>query len=252
MKIKEYMNYQHTTYTEIMNIARGIDPKVLGVLSYEDLFDDKYRDQKYQDWYDQLLNPLITDYKNKCAMYLHDVLCNTINEAFLVLPNTGYLTSTGEETTTFDGRIPSDYIPCVDLEGIVEGIRSLQYRYQLRPFWNRNSYTVTGNNETITIIPYGNSILEFIDFNRKQFSRSFGETNLGKLERSVQLRNTKFDYDIHVPQLSMTEDRSITGKYEEAVRRHLILQKLMQDECTGSIYSSTIDVEGNVTLVEID
>lgn len=252
MKIKEYIDFQNTTYEEIMNIARGIDPKILGVLSYEDLFNDKYRDQKYQEWYNKLLNPRISDYKNKSAMYIHKVLSNTINEASLVLPNTGYLISTGEETKMFTGDIPVEYIPCVDLEGIVEGIRSLQYRYQFQPFWNRNSYTVSGNNETVTIIPQGSSIIEFIDFNRKQFNRSFGETNLGMLERSVQLRNTKFDYDIHIPQLSLYEDRSIPRTYEEAVRRHLILQKLMQDECTGSIYSSTIDVDGNVILVEID
>lgn len=251
MKIKEFIDYQHSTYTEIMNIGNNIDPKLLGILNYEDLFNDKYRNQQYQVWFEELIQPKITEFHNKRAMYLHNVLCNTINEASLVLPCTGYRTSTGEETTTFDCRVPSDYIPCVDLEGVVEGIRSLEYRYQIRPYWNRNSYTLTGNNETVNIIAYG-GVLNFIDENRKNFSRSFGETNLGKLERAVQLRNTKFDYEIHIPQLSPSEDRQVTGKYEEAVRRHLILQKLMDDECTGSMYTSTLDSEGNVTLQEID
>jgi hypothetical protein len=250
MKIKDYINYQDSTYLEIINIANGIDPKILGILTYEDLFNDKYRDQKYEHWYEQLLHPLITEFRNNCSIYLNDVLCNTINEAYLVLPNTGYLFSTGEETTTFNSRIPNDYIPCVELEGIVEGIRNLEHRYKLRSYWNR-SYTLTGNNETVSILPYG-SVLRFIDENRKSFKRSFGETNLGKLERSVQLRGSKFDYNIHIPQLTPSEDRQVTGKYEEAVRRHLILQKLMDDNCTGSKYRSIIDAEGNVTLEEID
>lgn len=251
MKIKEYMDYQHSTYTEIMNIGNNIDPKLLGILNYEDLFNDKYRNIQYQEWYYELIQPKVSEFRNNCSMYLHNVLSNIINEASLVLPNTGYLTSTGEETTTFDCRIPSDYIPCVELEGIVEGVRALEYKYQIRPYWNRSPYTLTGNNETITVMTYG-GVIQFIDENRKQFSRSFGETNLGKLERSVHLRNTKFDYDIHIPQLTPSEDRSVSGKYEEAVRRHLILQKLMEDNCTGIMYLSTIDEEGNVTLQEID
>lgn len=252
MKIKEFIDYQKIKYSEIMNIGNNIDPKLLGILNYEDLFNDKYRDNQYQIWFEELIQPSINEFRNNCAIYIQNVLCNTINEASLVLPFTGHLISTGEETTRFDCRIPSDYIPCVDLEGIVDGIRNLEYRYQIRPFWNRNNnYKLSGNNETVNIFPYG-SVINFIDENRKNFSRSFGETNLGKFERAVQLRNTKFDYDIHIPQLTPSEDRQLTDKYEEAVRRHLILQKLMDDECTGNMYTSTIDPEGNVTLQEID
>jgi hypothetical protein len=250
MNIKEYMSFQDDDYEEIVNIANSIDPKLIGILTYEDLFNDKYRDYKLEEWYHKLVSPKVRMYKEKCKIFLDDVLCDTINNASLVLPSTGYLTNTGEETYQFDGKIPYDYVPCIDLEGIVHGIQMLEHRYLIDPFWDRTVYRLSGNNETITIYPEASSLIRFIDNNRNKFRKSFGESNLGIMERYMRIRESKFDYEICIPQLSPLEDRHLTGKYEEAVRRHLILQKLMEDECTGLSYSSTIDLEGNVTLEE--
>lgn len=252
MNIKEYMSFQDDEYQEIVNIAKNIDPKLIGILTYEDLFNDKYRDSKLEEWYHQLVSPKVRMYKEKCKLFLDDVLCDTINNASRVLRCTGYLTSTGEETYEFYNNIPYDYVPCVDLESIVHGIQMLEHRYHIDPFWNRSVYKLSGNNEIITIYPEGSSLIRFIDANRARFRKSFGETNLGTMERYMRIRESKFDYEICIPQLSPVEDRHLTGKYEEAVRRHLILQKLMEDECTGTTYVSTIDLEGNVTLEEIE
>lgn len=247
MNIKQYKDFQFKAYSHIMNIANGIDIKLLGILTFDDLFNDKYRSKELQEYYNELVKPLIEKYRTDNAIHIQTVLCNIINDAAQVLDKTGYLTSTGAETTVFDCRVPNDYIPCIELEGLIEGVYSLQYRYQFKPYWAREEYSLFGNNETVSITPA--SLAEtFIDDNRKKFSRTFAESSLGKMARSVRIQDKMFDYDIHIPQISPAEERYFTNKYEEAVRRHLILKKLMDDECTGKIYNSTIDKDGNVTL----
>lgn len=236
---------------EIRRIANAIDPKLLSFLTYQDLFDDKYLDPELGNQYRLQLYDLIIDNKVQTRLQVEKYLLNFVNDMSSVLECTGYDSSTGESTGMFNtfNSIPSSYIPAYEIEHVWNSVKELAHHDIHIPFWRRYGYTLYGNGETISVMQ-GVSAIEFINNNRILFQRSYGDTNLAKMERSARFRDTHFDYPIYVPALSSFEERNIPNSYEESIRRHLILKEAMEgtlpEDCI--VFTSSIDADGNVIL----
>lgn len=254
MTIKKIVELQQEWDIKIKEASNKIHPKLLGTLAYEDFFNQDLFNNNLNDKYNDLIRPLVSQAKIESNNACDEYLLNFVNDLALIIPCTGYLTSTGKECHRFKGSFPYDYIPSVEVEPIWEGVNQLRYDYVYRPFWEANNYTVFGNNESVVITrDYYNksSQLHYMQTNREKFQRSFGETNLQKLERAIKLRETHFDYPIYVPGLSPNDDNAIKGHVEEAVRRHLILKKIMESTDildTDITFKSIVTIDGDVTL----
>lgn len=251
MNLREIQALQNQRDDEIRYVANSIDPKLMGYLNYQDLFDDKYMDNALMSEYTEKLSTLVHQANLKIQVETEQYLVNFINDMSTVLDNTGYLTSTGEETHSFLNfdSIPESYVPSVEIESVWTAVHELRHKYKYSPFWKKHGYTLYGNGETVCVVP-ASTPQEFIQLNRAQFTKSFGDTNLGKMERAARIKETKFDYPIYVPALSPYEERNIPSSYEEAIRRHLILKEAMEGTLSDEhiAYRSIIDAEGNVTL----
>lgn len=236
---------------EIRHVANSIDPKIISFLNYQDLFDDKYMNHDLMSQYTEKLSALVHQANVKIQVETEQYLVNFINDMSTVMENTGYLTSTGEETHSFLNfdSIPASYVPSVEIEAVWTAVHELRHKYKYSPFWKKHGYTLYGNGETVCVTA-GSTPQDFIVTNRAQFMKSFGDTNLGKMERAARIRETKFDYPIYVPALTPYEERSIPGSYEEAIRRHLILKEAMESTLTEEYFEfrSIIDPDGNVIL----
>ena len=256
MSIQKILEMQNEWWYKITEAAKNIDPKLLGILTYQDLFDDKYCDDSFLHNYNAYVKPLVMDYKAAIITASQNYLLNFINDMSIIFQNTGYDINTGEETHDFDKftNIPAGYKPSLEIEPVWDAVHNLKYEYTFKPFWECCNYVLYGNGESVNISAYSTPV-EFIVKNRAHFKRSFGETNLQKMERMAQIRVSKLDYDVYIPALSKREDDSITGKYEEAIRRHLILKEFMEnDELKHSdslLYSTDIDKKGNINLTDL-
>lgn len=251
--IKELVETQDEWCKKITEAAEYIDKKLLDNLVYMDLFNDKYCDDSLLELYNTHVYPIITNYNENFTNLCNEYLLQHINDMSLILENTGYLLDSAEETHSFKNSIPSDYVPCLEIEHVWESVKNLKHNISFSPFWQKNNYRVFGNNESV-IIESSNKPSTFIVVNRNKFNRSYGETNLEMFERAVNLKNTAFDYEIHIPVLTKSEDNALTGKYEEAVRRHLILRSFMESDNTNDdaiVFESKIDKDGNTTLTDI-
>jgi hypothetical protein len=249
MSIQSLKKLQKDWEDNIVSTANEIDPKLIGLLFYEDIFNDHYCNDKFKQLYLDKIHPLFVQYSQEFKLAEVEYIINFINDMSLILPSTGYLSSTGELTYDFKYAIDSDYIPCVEIEPIYEAVTSMIYDVQVQPFWTKHSYVLFGNNESIQVVadstPSG-----FINANRNKFKRSFGETNIQKMERAVKIKDS-FDYPIIIPALSKFEDTRIPDSYETAVRRHAILKKVMETEgvlVDSSSFVSSLDMDGNVSL----
>lgn len=251
LNLREIQAMQNQRDEEIRHVANGIDPKILGFLNFQDIFDDKYMNIDLMTQYIDKLDALIHQANVKIQIETEQYLVNFINDMSTVLDTTGYLTSTGEETHYFSNynSIPDSYVPSVEIESVWSAVHELRHKYKYSPFWKKHGYTLYGNGETVCVVS-GSTPQDFIQMNRAQFTKSFGDTNLGKMERAARMKETKFDYPIYVPALSPYEERNIPGSYEEAIRRHLILKEAMEGTLSDDhiAYRSIIDAEGNVTL----
>ena len=86
---------------EIRHVANSIDPKIISFLNYQDLFDDKYMNHDLMSQYTEKLSALVHQANVKIQVETEQYLVNFINDMSTVMENTGYLTSTGEETHSF-------------------------------------------------------------------------------------------------------------------------------------------------------
>ena len=237
-----------------MAAANYVDPKLFSVLTFQDIFDDKYADNNIMERYTAEVLPLVEEYRKNIDFHINQYLLNFINDVHILMDVTGYNANTSESTGSFDSMSEIshiDYIPSLEIEPIWNAVMDLRYKYSYTPYWLRNGYTLYGNNETV-IVKNSPTPKKFIEINRESFNRSFGDTNLGKLERAVTIKNSTFDYPIYVPALTQYEDRAIPASYEEAVRRHLILKTAMDNKIQGTIFSSKIDKDGNVELIDLE
>lgn len=253
MNLREIQAMQNQRDEEIRYVANSIDPKLLSLLNFQDVFDDKYMDNNLMVQYNEKLSALIHQANVKIQVETEQYLVDFINDMSTVLPSTGYLTSTGEETHSFLNfdSIPNCYVPSVEIEYVWTAVHELRAKHRYySPFWRHSGYTLYGNGETVCVMA-ASTPKEFIELNRAQFNRSFGDTNLGKLERAVTMKNDFFDYPIYLPALTQFEDRAIPSSYEEAVRRHLILKNVMENNIEGFNFSSKIDKSGNVELTNL-
>ncbi|AFC21513.1 hypothetical protein GAP32_065 [Cronobacter phage vB_CsaM_GAP32] len=252
MNIQEICKEQSVWNDKIISAANHIDPKLLGVLSFQDLFNDKYGDNSLLERYNNEVYPLIHQYKVFMQDKTEKYLLNFINDISCLVDSTGYDSRTGEDTTSFNcfHDIPETYIPSLEIEFIWHSVMEMRY-ISYKPFWCNHGYTLHGNNETICVSSYSTP-KEFITENRKLFQRSFGDTNLGRLERAVLWKDNIFDYPVYMPALSSYEDRAIPASYEESIRRHLILKHAIEHNIDGIVYNSIIDGDGSITLVSIE
>lgn len=235
---------------EIRRVSNFIDPKLLGYLTFQDIFDDKYSNDDLKHLYNEQVYPLIHEYRVQVQVKTEKYLVDFINDMEILLPNTGYDYRTGEETQSFANfdSIPDEYVPCVEIEPVWKSVLEFRHEVNHIPFWKRHSYTLYGNGETVSVVS-AEYPSEFISSNRHSFTKSYGDTNLGKMERSARFKDTHFDYPIYVPALTVYEDRNIPNSYEESVRRHLILKEAMEGTLPDAIVlTSEIDPDGNVKL----
>lgn len=248
MSIKKLKELQKQWDETITAAAKEIDPKLIGLLFFDDLFNDHYQDNNLKIQYEDKILPLVRQYKQEFTIASQAYLLDFVNDMALILPNTGYLSKTGEETHDFKYSFDSSYIPCVEIEPVYEAVQDMQYDVKINPYWNQGNYNLFGNNETVIITAAG-SPLEFCTLNRYKFSKTFPETNLERMARSVRIMDT-FDYPINVVPLTKFEDDRIPGNYETAIRRHAILRKFLeneaiQDEC---VFKSYFNPDGNLRL----
>lgn len=248
MSIKKLKELQKQWGEAIDAAANEIDPKLIGLLFFDDIFNDQYQDNQLQIQYENKVIPLIRGYKQEFAIASQTYLLDFVNDMALILPNTGYLTSTGEETHEFKFSFDSSYIPCVEIQPVYDAVQNMLYDVNIRPFWNQNNYNLFGNNETV-IITSADSPLSFCTLNRYKFTKTFPESNLQRMERSVRIMDT-FDYPINIVPLTKFEDDRIPGNYETAIRRHAILRKVLETETfeEETTFKSYFTVNGNLTL----
>lgn len=248
MSIKKLKELQKQWSETIDAAAKEIDPKLIGLLFFDDLFNDHYTDNNLKIQYEDKVLPLVRNYKQELTIASQTYLLDFVNDMALILPNTGYLTRTGEETHEFKYAFDSTYIPCVEIQPVYDAIQDMQYDVKIRPFWNQNNYNLFGNNETVIITSAGTP-LEFCTLNRFKFAKTFPESNLQRMERSVRIMDT-FDYPINIVPLTKFEDDRIPGNYETAIRRHAILRKVLETETVEeeSTFKSYFTVDGNLRL----
>ncbi|AQW88585.1 hypothetical protein pEaSNUABM50_00058 [Erwinia phage pEa_SNUABM_50] len=251
LSIKDLITCQRTWDDKIRTIANMIDPKLLSILSYEDIFNDKYKDDTLQEKYTEIVYPLIVEYKKEFKELRDKYLLDYINDMGNVLDSLGYYVDSGEEAGNVLDSITNDFIPCVEIEHVWNYVyNELQIDIH-RPFWVRSGYSLVGNNEYVSV-ESNSSPSKFIEYNRNKFNRSYGEKRIDIFKRSVRQADELFDYDIHIQPLSKFEDDKLPNNYNDAVRRHLILRHALENQNLiedNAHYISKITEEGEVQFL---
>lgn len=252
MKIKDLLELQKENDRNIKAVADSIHPKLLSVLNYQDIFNDEFKNDEFQKLYTALVEPKIREcayqFNEACNEFLYDY----VNDMNLILESTGYYLDDGSESYSFtNNKIPTDYIPCVEIAPVWDAVRNLKFDYSYRPFWQREGYCIIGNAETINVSSHS-SPSYFITENRAKFTRSYGKSNMEMLLLSLNQREDLFDYPIYVQPLTLHQDKNIPTNLADAVRRHLILRKAMETKETMMEYTScisSIKEDGTIQLL---
>ncbi|SOK58860.1 hypothetical protein [Yersinia phage fHe-Yen9-03] len=254
LSIKDVLNCQQRWNSQITSVANGIDSKLISVLSYEDMFSEKYNDNKFKELYEALIEPMVKQYNQELNSLRSQYLIEYLNDMAIVLDTVGVNTTTGEEISAPITNIPYSFIPCAEVECVYNFINELKYSiYEYRPFWSRGGYHICGNNEYITT-EGSDSPCNFILNNRNKFIKSYGEHKIEVFKRSVLQASDLFDYDIHVQPMSRYDEDRIPNNYNLAVRRHLILKHALENEKLieeHSRFISKISIDGDVLFTEI-
>lgn len=250
LSIQDLITHQNTWDDKIRTVARMIDPKLLSILSYEDIFNDKYLDDSLQEKYTEIVYPLIEQYKEEFKELRDQYLLDYINDMGIVLDSLGYYVYSGEEASNKIDSITTDFIPCVEIEHVWNYVHH-ELQIDIQPFWSRTEYCLVGNNEHVTV-ERCSSPSKFIEYNRNKFNRSYGEKRFDVFKRSVLQSEELFDYNIHIRPLSKHDDDRLPNNYNDAVRVHLILRhalenhNLIEDDV---YYTSTISKDGEVKFL---
>lgn len=247
MKIQDIKNTQLMYNQKIQDISKRIDIKLLSILTYQDLFNEKYDDSNsINEQYLEYVLPVINEYKNEMKRMSTEFLIEYVNDMSNILENTGYYSSTFEEA--FKITSLNDYNPCIEIEPVFNGVYELISNYTFLPFWRKPSYYLKGDNESVLIYACDNPT-EFFKFNRGKFIRSNGDKNIDLLYNALLLKD-KFEYKINIEPLTTSEDRNIPTNFHDSIRRHLILKHAKENSSTliNTMYKSSIDKDGNITF----
>ncbi len=253
MTLSDLTLYFSETCSSILRTGTNIHPAMFSYLNYQQLFDDSLADNTLMDRFNIQIVPLIEEFKEECSIVMDDYLTRYFIDTLCIVDCVGYSVSTGRMISTATGFKIPDFIPSVETELVYNHVQTMKsnWDYLLTPWWMRSGHTVYGANETLVMsLPVEVCPVNYINLNRNRFSRSFGESNLKRMERAISIRDRVFDYPIYTPELTTADDRNIKPVTENAVHRHLILKHLVEEVPVGINFHSTVTHEGDVTLTE--
>lgn len=251
--ISEIIEMKSTYTTRINNTARSIHSKLLSHLSFKDLYDESLMDNNLLTRYNNEVEPIIEEYKKELSTSVYEYLLNFLNDVSYIISPIGYNLDTGEEVTEASKEIfEINFIPAFEIETIWEEVLNIRYSYYPRPFWVITGYNISKNGEIISVSS-GKSPRDFLLSNRDKFNKANVKSNYENLVQAIKNKDELFDYEICVEGILAQSDFNIPTTLHEAVRRHMILKELMENESilNDHMYYSRFSEDGKtVQLID--
>lgn len=256
MRIKDIKDYSHATRAEIISIAKSIHPQLLNIIQYRSLQDESLCDNRLTDMFNEQLRSKIDAYKMQMKAMRIQYLVEFFEDYLLLDEGSPYEhdmyygidLNTGKKLSkASDFTNPTyDVIYVPEVQNVVECVNAMHTSHtDIRPFWNKNSYTMYSTTEQHHIYPCKNAE-EFIKSARKQFSTLPHENAIMDLV-STAAKVRDFDYPLHFAALSSGDERSVySSTVMKSIQRHQILRDFLESVYSPDevYYTSSVTEDG--------
>lgn len=250
--LKEIRDYQEQEYERINELAQKIHPKLLGRLSFNDLFNDDFNAELYEKQYNELIRPEVIKYRTKLKDMLNDHLVKFIQGWAYVHPENRWAIrkSDGTTCTAVDWCIIdnfNDYILDTEIDDYCELVNEMLDDYKIRTFWSQN-YTLYGNGYRKNI-GSANSAVSFIKNNRNLFSGY--KSNFEVLEKLAQ-DSTSLPFKMLLPPVNNNLANALRNdEFQKCVKHHRVLHSFFEifgKNAPNGTYNSREDDKGEITF----
>lgn len=248
--LTEIRNYQDQEYTRINELAQKIHPKLLGRLSFNDIFDDDFNAERYEKMYNELIRPDVYAYRKQLRLMLNEHLHDFVLGWVCVHPETrwGIKRSDGNICTDVDWSLVDnydDYLFDTEIEEYCELVHSMLDDYPIRTFWSQN-YTLYGNGYRKNITSC-NSAVSFIKYARAAFSGH--KSNYEVLEKLATDSNS-LPFKMLLPPMSNDIAAAVRNdELQKCVRHHKVLHSFFEifgKNAPNGSYISGEDTNGEI------
>lgn len=250
--LKEIRDYQEQEHERINNLAHKIHPKLLGRLSFNDIFDDNFNAENYEKQYNELIRPHVEQYRKKLRDMLNQHLHDFVLGWVTVHPESrwGIKCSDGTICTAVDWLILdnyNDYLFDTEIEEYCELVREMLGDYPIRTFWSQN-YTLYGNGYRKNITSC-NSAVSYIKYARSAFSGY--KNNYEVLEKLAQDSNS-LPFKMLLPPMNNEVASALRNDdLQKCVKHHRVLHAFFEifgRNAPDGTYNSREDDNGEITF----
>lgn len=238
--------------------SEKVHPKLLRILSFEELFDQNLDTTKCEEKYNTVIKPLIDQYYKTFDEMLNSHMRDFLEGWVLMHPEEHFAMSF--ETGNYIKVVPhnaydfleDDVLIDVELQDYWDVVREIKDDFRLRPFWER-SYTMYGNGHRPTLSSY-TTPQKYIKYNRELYS---APENTSKVLADLAKDLSSLPFEINYPILGRDEKSAIHhGDMKKMVKHHKVLHAFFEtygnDISTSDCdYSSFTDADENIKFTRI-
>lgn len=248
--LKEIRDYQEQEFERINDLANKIHPKLLGRLSFNDIFDDNFDAELLEKMYNELIRTEVYAYRKKLRVMLNEHLHDFVLGWTCVHPETrwGIKKDDGSICVAVDCLIVDnydDYLFDTEIEDYCELVNEMLDDYPIRTFWSQ-TYTLYGNGYRKNISSC-NSAATYIKYARAAFS---GYKNNYEVLEKLATDSNSLPFKMLLPPMSNDIASAIRNdELQKCVKHHKVLHSFFEifgKNAPNGSYISGEDTNGEI------